>query len=94
MNRHLSEILASVERHLSHSSFDKTILKESDFKKQGTRWKRNNSNSSNMDSETDLKPQWLLRTTNLKSIWQKVARINFTGSSIKYFLAKQNWQWR
>ena len=33
----LREILASVERHLSRSSYGKTIFKDSDFKKQETR---------------------------------------------------------
>jgi len=33
----------------------------------GARWKRNKSNSSDMDSETDQKPQRLLRTTKLRS---------------------------
>ena len=48
----LRGILASVEPHLSRSSYGKTIFKDSD--------------SSDMDSETDQKPQRLLRTTKLR----------------------------
>ena len=62
----LRGILASVERHLSRSSYGKTIFKDSVSKKQETRWNRNKSNSSVMDSETDQKPQRLLRTTKLR----------------------------
>ena len=48
----LRGILASLERHLSRSSYGKTIFKDSD--------------SSEIDSETDQKPQRLLRTTKLR----------------------------
>ena len=56
----LRGILASVERHLSRYSYGKTM-----FKDKETRWRRNKRNSSGMDSETDQKPQRLLRTTKL-----------------------------
>ena len=55
----LSGVRASVERHLSHSSYGITIFKDSRFKKQETR-KWNKSNSNNMDLQTDQKPHWLL----------------------------------
>ena len=53
----LRGILASVERHLSRSGYGKTIFKDSD--------------SSDMDSETDQKPQRLLRTTKLRFFFTK-----------------------
>ena len=67
MNRHLSAEfwlmlnaiwVAPVTAKLS----SKTVIS----KKQERRWKRNKSNSSDMDSETDQKPQQLLRTTKLR----------------------------
>ena len=53
----LRGISASVERHFCRSSYGKTIFK--------------NSDSSDIDSETDQKPQRLLRTTKLRFFFTK-----------------------
>ena len=82
---------ASVERHLSRSSYRKTIFNNSDFKTTRDPLKAKQKQLKRHEPRKQTKSyNGSYGRRNWGSFWQKVAWIKFTARSVKYSAAKQH----
>ena len=88
---YLRGILAGVERHLSRSSYGKTIFKDSDFKKTRDALKAKQKQLKRHGLGNRPKATTAITDGEIEILFaKKVAWIKFTGSSVIYCVAKQH----